>query len=224
MTNVEFLPTIGQLELLTGTITLKNASSNFNLDTNLTKSVAMAQWKHRMTKAVNLDFKNLTKNVLDQKDSNLCVPISLSVLLRWAIKNDLNVEDWEMDKYFTVEKILTQLTMIIYPRSLAGMNLNPRNKEKKFQHNKIDLLLARMKYETYLHKSGWDIIRYLGTSPTGTFDFEQGKIFIFSLFYRLNPTYLMVNGREIIRKLYNDENYQPKKSTFKIVKRTKHNF
>jgi hypothetical protein len=35
------------------------------------KSSAMAQWKHRMTKAVNFDFQNLTKNVLDQKDSKV---------------------------------------------------------------------------------------------------------------------------------------------------------
>ena len=182
---------------MTSTITLKNASSNFNLDDeNLTKSCGMVELKQRMTRFVNYDFDFLTKNVLNQKDSNLCAPISVSVLLRWAIKNDLKVHDDKMEEYFTVEKILTKLTMMIYPRSLAGMNLNPKNKEKEFQHNKIDLLLARMKYKTYLHESGWDIIR--DSYAKGTFDFDQGKIFIFSLFYRLNPTHLMVNGREII--------------------------
>ena len=159
MEDAEESPKIAQFKKLTDTITLTNASSYFNLDENLTKSCAMAQWKHRMTKAVNFDFQNLTKNVLDQKDSNLCVPISLSVLLRWAIKNDLNVKDKQMGEWFTVEKILTKLTMMVYPRSLAGMNLNPRNKEKKFQQTEIELLLARIKYETYLHESGWDIIR-----------------------------------------------------------------
>jgi len=211
-----YYPKFEEIKQLTKTITLENASSNFNLDDeNLTKSCAMAQLKQRMTRVVNFDFQNLTINVLDQKDSNLCVPISLSVLLRWAIKNDLKVEDRKMEKYFTVEKILTNLTMIICPRSLAGMNLNPKNKEKKFQHNKIDLLLARMKYETYLHKSGWEIIREMA-NERGTFDFEQGKIFIFSLFYRLNPTHLMVNGSEIRRKLYYDENYQPKNRLAKL--------
>jgi hypothetical protein len=112
---------------------------------------------------------------LDQKDSNLCVPISVSVLLRWAIKNDLKVDNLEMKQYFTIEKILTQLTMIIYPRSLAGMNLNPRNKEKKFQHTDIELLLKRIKNETYLHKSGWDIIR---VGLRVSFEFDQGKILI----------------------------------------------
>jgi hypothetical protein len=179
MTNAKYYPLIAQIKELNDTITLKNASSNFNLDDNLTKSCAMAELKQQMTKAVNFDFQNLTKNVLDQKDSNLCVPISLSVLLRWAIKNDLKVDDWKMEKFFTVEKILTQLTMMIYPRSLAGMNLNPRNKEKKFQHNKIDLLLKRLKYETYLHRSGWDIIRVNDFRANGTFGFEQGKIFIY---------------------------------------------
>ena len=146
---------------------------------------------------------------MDQKDSNLSVPISVSVLLRWAIINDLRADDDTMEIYFTVEKILTSLsqalTLIIYPQSLVGMNFNPKNKEKKFQQNEIELLLKRIKNETYLHKSGWDIIRDTSTDTIyaeGTFDFEQGKIFIFSLFYRLNQTHLMVNGREIIRKLY----------------------
>jgi hypothetical protein len=110
---------------------------------------------------------------LDQKDSNLCVPISVSVLLRWAIKNDLNTENRKMEYHFTVEKILTKLTMIIYPRSLAGMNLNPKNEEKEFQHNNIKLLLKRMKNETYLNKSGWDIIRFY--EAKGSFDFNKGK-------------------------------------------------
>ena len=135
----------------------------------------MAELKQRMTKIVNYDFDFLTKNVLNQKDSNLCVPISVSVLLRWAIKNDLKVDDDEMELYFTVEKILTKLTMIIYPRSLAGMSLNPRNKEKEFQHNKIELLLKRIKNETYLNKSGWDIIRNYGREARGSFDFNEGN-------------------------------------------------
>jgi hypothetical protein len=84
-------------------------------------------------KIVNFDFQNLTIKILDQKGSNLCVPISLSVLLQWAIKNYLNVKDEDMEDYLTVEKILTQLTMIIYPRRLAGMNLNPKKEQKKFQ-------------------------------------------------------------------------------------------
>jgi hypothetical protein len=163
---------------------LKNASSNFNLDENLTKSCEMAQLKQRMTRVFSYDFDYLTKNVLDQKDSNLCVPISVSVLLRWAIKNDLKLDDWRIERYFTVEKILTSLTMIIYPRSLAGMNLNPRKKEKKFQCNEIELLLKRMKNETYLHKSGWEILQityYVARAREGTFDFKQGKIIIFVL-------------------------------------------
>jgi hypothetical protein len=122
-TNSEHFPAVERIEELTGTISLKNAYTAFNLDDeNLTKSCAMAQLKQRLTKVVNIDFRNLTKNVLDQKDSNLCVPISVSVLIRWAAKNDLNVIDADMESYFRVEKILTKLAMIIYPRSLAGMN------------------------------------------------------------------------------------------------------
>ena len=176
MTDAEYPPKNEQIEQLTGTITLKNASTNFNLDKNLTKSCAMAELKQRMTRVVNYDFDYLTRNVLDQKDSNLCVPISVSVLLRWAIKKDLKVSDFKMEENFTVEKILTKLTMIIYPRSLAGMNLNPKNGEKEFQDNEIWLLLKRIKYETYLNKSGWDIIRINDFLAKGQFDFKQGKI------------------------------------------------
>ena len=180
MKDADYSPSIEQIKKLTETITLKNASSNFNLDDeNLTKSCAMAELKQRMTRALNSNFTNLTKNVLDQKDSNLCVPISVSVLLRWAIKNDLNLNDFYMEEYFTVEKILTKLTMIIYPRSLAGMNLNPKNEEKEFQHNEIELLLKRIKNETYLHKSGWEIIHF-GYYTHG-FEFDQG--FISILYY-----------------------------------------
>ena len=133
----------------------------------------MAQLKEKMTRAVNFDFKNVTQNVLDQKDSNLCVPISVSILLRSAIKEDLNLPEALMKKNFTVEKILTQLTMIIYPRSLAGMSYNPRHSDKQFQHAKIEALLKRMKYPTYLYKSGWDIIG--SYFAKGSFDFQQGK-------------------------------------------------
>ena len=137
-------------------------------------SKSFKRWKNLHWKN---GFQNLTKDVLDQKDTNRCV--SVSVLLRWAIKNDLRADDDTMEIYFTVEKILTSLsqalTMIIYPQSLVGMNFNPKNKEKKFQQNEIELLLKRMKYETYLHKSGWDIIREQDFFAKGTFDFKQGK-------------------------------------------------
>ena len=176
MTDAASRPQIEQIEQLTETITLKNASSKFNLDDrNLTKLCVMAQLKQRMTRVVNYNFVNLTKNIVNQKDSNLCVPISVSVLLRWAIKNDLKVNDFKMERYFTIEKILTQLTMIIYPRSLAGMNLNPINIEKEFQHNKIELLLKRIKNETYLNDSGWDIIRDHRFGAEGSFDYNRGK-------------------------------------------------
>ena len=142
----------------------------------------MGQLKQRMTKKINCDFKNLTENIVDQKDTMLCVPISVSILLRWAIKKDLKVKDSIMEELFTVEKILTQLTMIIYPRSLAGLNLNPRKKEQKFQDNDIESLLIRMKNETYLHKSGWDIIRDRCQGLNGSFDFEEGKILNYLLY------------------------------------------
>ena len=138
--NAEWLtggdPSLEQIENVSEIISLKNASSYFCLDDpNLTKSCAMANLKQKLTRQINFDFKNLTKNVLNQKESNLCVPISVSVLLRWALKNDFKVSDRQMERYFPLEKIFTFLTMIIYPRSLAGFNLNPKKEEQEFQEN-----------------------------------------------------------------------------------------
>ena len=133
----------------------------------------MANLKQKLTRQINFDFKNVTKNVLNQKESDLCVPLSVSVLLRWAIRNDLGIEDEEMEINCTLEKIFTFLTMIIYPRSLTGFNLNPKKEEQKFQENQIELILRRMKFKTFLSESGWRIIKpYL---VKGDFDYKQGK-------------------------------------------------
>ncbi|CBY11882.1 unnamed protein product [Oikopleura dioica] len=126
-----------------------------------------------MTKCVNLDIKNLTKNILDQKSSNLCVPISVTTLLRFAIKNDLSFVD-QYDNY-TFEKILTILTMIVYPRSLAGLNLNPKKEENDFQTNDVETLLERICKKTYLYTSGWEIVRTQSYSEPAesTCEFEK---------------------------------------------------
>merc|ERR1719215_2011406 len=70
------------------------------------------------------------------------------------------------------------------------MNLNPINEEKEFQHNNIELLLRRIKYETYLHKSGWDIIQNDGYYVKGTFNFNQ--VLLHNAFEPTRP--LMVTG------------------------------
>ena len=120
----------------------------------------MSNLKQQLTKCVNADMQNLTKNVLDQKWSNLCVPISVTTLLRFAMKNDLNFYD--KSKEYTFEQILTTLTMIVYPRSLAGLNLNPKEEEKDFQTNEIKRILERICAKTYLKESGWQIVRKRG--------------------------------------------------------------
>ena len=127
-----------------------------------------------MTKCVNLDIKNLTKNILDQKWSNLCVPISVTTLLRFAMKNDLAFFE---ENQYTFEKILTTLTMIVYPRSLAGLNLNPKKEESQFQTNDVETILERICKETYLRESGWEIIRTQGLSQTdrSICAYEKGK-------------------------------------------------
>ncbi|CBY40045.1 unnamed protein product [Oikopleura dioica] len=144
------------IENIAQIISLPNISNLFCLDDpNLTKSCQMSNLKQQMTKCVNFDIKNLTKNILDQNSSNLCVPISVTTLLRFSMKNDLAFED----KYYTFERILTTLTMMVYPRSLAGLNLNPKKEESYFQLNDVETLLERICKKTYLKESGWEIIR-----------------------------------------------------------------
>lgn len=123
----------------------------------------MSSWKQQMTKCNRIDLKNVTQNVLDQKESELCVPISVTTLLRYAIKKDLGFID--VKKQYTFEKILLNLTMRVYPRSLAGLNLNPRDEEYEYQQSRIDTFLSRICNETYLKQTGWKIIRKQGTWP-----------------------------------------------------------
>ncbi|CBY12552.1 unnamed protein product [Oikopleura dioica] len=145
---------------ITSIISIPSSSSHFCLDdANLTKSVKVSSLKQNVTKCVNQDLKNVTKNVLDQKSSNLCVPISVATLLRFAIKNDLGFED-EYDEY-SAENILSTLILIVYPRSMAGLNLNPKKEETEFQFNEIELLLERLCKKTYFMETGWNIIRQL---------------------------------------------------------------
>ena len=160
---------------ITKIISLPNAGDFCIDDENLTKSYQMSNIRQQMTKCVKADMQNLTKNILNQNWSMLCVPISVATLLRFAMKNDLSFAD----KYneYTIERILITLTMIVYPRSLAGLNLNPKKEEQKFQMNDIETMLKRICCKTYLKESGWDIIK--GTkcrdTPKDSFcNYEQG--------------------------------------------------
>jgi hypothetical protein len=151
---------------ITKIISFPNARGSFTLDDpNLTKSLNMSIWKQQMTKCVNADMKNLTKNILDQKLSNLCVPISVTALIRFAVEKDLcHIDKKFLGHYdYSCEQILTTLTMMVYPRSLAGLNLNPKKEETDFQTNDVETLLGRICEKTYLMDSGWEIIRQQGS-------------------------------------------------------------
>ena len=171
-------PKENELSAISTIVSIDKSSSYLTLDDpNLTKSVQMSSLKQRATRAVNMDFQNLTKNVFDQKDSQLCVPITVCSLIRHALKDDLNFDD-EHDNY-SMEKLLTIFTMVIYPRSLAGLNLNPNAEEKDFQTSETDLLLRRLKNKTYLMESGWEIIRKMGhpNIPKSVFTYKTGYSF-----------------------------------------------
>ena len=105
---------------------------------------------------------------------NICVPISVTALIRFAIKNDLGFFD--PHKEYLFEQILTTLTMVVYPRSFAGLSLNPKKEESDFQTNDVEKLLKRISQKTFLKESGWEIIRTHGLrKPTeSTCDFKQG--------------------------------------------------
>ncbi|CBY11139.1 unnamed protein product [Oikopleura dioica] len=137
-------------------ISLENQPIELISDPNLIKTRNMSWNKDEMTRH---------GSVLDQKSSNLCVPISVTKLLRFAIEKDLGFDVTKNN--FTMEQILTTLTMVVYPRSLAGMNLNPDKKEQEFQENDVETLLKRICEKTYLMESGWEIVRNLGSQkPT----------------------------------------------------------
>ena len=128
---------------------------------------------------MNQDLQNFTNNVLDQKTSNLCVPISVTTLLRHALKNDLGFAD-ELGIY-SAEKILANLTLIVFPRSMAGLNLNPNEEETEYQYNEIELLLERLCKRTYLMETGWETIRKIAKEEEdqpkkSTCKFENGEI------------------------------------------------
>jgi hypothetical protein len=101
--------------------------------------------------------------------------------LKFAIKNDLGFED--KYGYYSAENILSTLTIIIFPRSMAGLNLNPKKEETEFQLNQIELILERICKQTYLMPIGWEIIRQLDNREKhqplkSTCKFEEGgKLF-----------------------------------------------
>ncbi|CBY30392.1 unnamed protein product [Oikopleura dioica] len=150
-------------------ISIPASSSVYCLDDrNLTKSLKVSSLKQSAEKCIAQDLQNATKNVIDQKGSNLCVPISVATLLRYAMKNDLGFHD--NLKSYLVENILAILTIIVCPRSMVGFNLNPDRTESEFQLNNIEFLLDRLCKETYLMETGWKII-----SEIGMRDFNRPK-------------------------------------------------
>ena len=100
------------------------------------------------------------------------------------MKNDLNFED--KVGYYSAESILATLTLIVYPRSMAGLNLNPNEEEEDFQTNEVELILERLCQKTYLMETGWEIIRQLGDREEhkpakSTCKFESSKSLQFKI-------------------------------------------
>jgi len=117
-------------------------------DENITKSCQVSSLKQSLTKFISTDMRNLTRKIINQKDSYLCAPISVTTLLRHAMEHDLAFHKKDFSHSF--ENILSSITLVIYPRSMAGLNLNPNRKEIKNQLTQIQLLVERICYKTYL--------------------------------------------------------------------------
>ena len=142
-------------------IKIPSTDETFSLnDENLTQSCQLSHLKNNMTKCVFNGMKNLTRRIADQKSSQLCVPISITNLIRHAMKHDLGF--MKVDQSHSFENILSSLVLVIYPRSMAGINMNPKIKETERQTTQIETLLQRVCYKTFLMPSGWKIIRKLG--------------------------------------------------------------
>ena len=149
---------------------------------NLINTCRASYLPEKVAKKRGQDLHNLTRNLINQKDSQLCVPISVSILLKTAIEKDLEFKD--INGYYTTEKILANLTLIVYPRSLAELNYNPNKNETNYQsisHTELKLLLERLCKKTYLMDSGWEIIRQIGPAGVNqpkksTCRFDKGLI------------------------------------------------
>ena len=95
-------------KLLT-TRAVKNLVKTYHAS-NLRRTMPLADKPCQLLKCQ--DLKNLTRNVIDQKDSLLCVPISVSILLRNAIEKDLQFED-KNGSYKTGKIFLNQKQVLI---------------------------------------------------------------------------------------------------------------
>ena len=127
---------------------------------NLMNSCQIQSIKLQIKKINDVDMRYLTRKVLDQSWSELCVPISITELIRHAMKHDLSFVDTKNE--YSTEEILTTLTMEVFPRSMAGLNRNPKRNETSFQKCDVETLLERLTKKTFLNESGWDIVRDQG--------------------------------------------------------------
>ncbi|CBY36760.1 unnamed protein product [Oikopleura dioica] len=99
--------------------------------------------------------------------------------------------------------------MIVYPRSLTGLNLNPKKEESQFQMNDIETLLERICKKTYLRESGWEIIKERGLPEVGESTCEYKKVtlnenFVFSRPLTVTGAYF-IPARTIDGVFYNEE-------------------
>ncbi|CAG5102067.1 Oidioi.mRNA.OKI2018_I69.chr1.g128.t1.cds [Oikopleura dioica] len=137
-------------------ISLDSFGQQIEISNRTAKSVEMLKWKEDLSRHNSYDFQNVTKHAIDQKSSELSVSISVTNLLRYAIKERLreinpNTVDDQMKPY-TFDFLLKTLIFHIYPRNFDGMDLNPspRRKYKAQQNMSVDKLLRRLEEKNFM--------------------------------------------------------------------------
>ena len=157
------------LRSVSSIFSLPRNDASFVLDSNITKSIQMSEMKFEFTKFFHEGFQNVTRHVIDQKDSALCVPICVANLLCSAIlecvktkrlPRYLHEDCFDVEKVkeaFSFKRIFHFITFLIYPRSLAGMNLNPNHDEIQKQYSqRIEGILDSLKNGPYAQMPMWN--------------------------------------------------------------------
>ena len=134
------------------------------MKSNTCESLGVNVIRQILSRKTDEQFQFLSKNVVNQKDSQLCVFLSVASLFRHAIKCFLEQEGEapldEDDGFFTFESVFLVMTMILLPRNLAGLELRRNQTAQKFhaQEANIVQVLKRLTHATFFEREGWKII------------------------------------------------------------------
>jgi len=117
--------------------------------------------RHNFTITHESMFSNVTKSVLVQRNTNLCVPISTCDLFYAALKLIMEELHLKLYKYtLNVEQLLSCLTMRLTPRSLHEWSQYGAvgDVDTSNQLSKAERVLKRIVHPTFFEIEGWKIL------------------------------------------------------------------